>query len=106
VGHYIANAVRIRIDLEIEAPIVVDTGLPAVIRFIVLFGAQAWMSQVPHKKIDLLYEGLLNRQGSRCQRFDSAPGEVYVHFLLLVGLLRADFFLRKAATSPPVLNGP
>lgn len=67
------------------------------------------MVQVANQIVDLLDEGFLDRQRCVEQPLDGGLRKVDVHpnFLDLAALaVLRIFFLRKAATSAPSLNGP
>ena len=61
-GLQLSDAVAVAVDLEVEAPVLIDARLPSIFAFVVLLGVQSWMSQIAHQETDLLDEGLLNRQ--------------------------------------------
>lgn len=67
------------------------------------------MIEVANQETDLFDKGFLDSEWSRGQRFDGALRKMDVHldFLDLAAFaVRCIFFLRKAATSAPSLNGP
>src|ERR1017187_3642934 len=107
-GLQFGDAVGVAVNLEIEAPILIDACLPAVRGFVVLLGMQPRVAQVSDQEVDLLDERPLNRQGSIGQLLDGTLREVDIHrdFLDLDGLALRSLFFIKAAISAPLLNGP
>lgn len=63
-------AVSVAFNLEVEAPVLIDARLPAVVGFVKLLGVETGVPQVANQKVEMLDEGLLHRQGGRGQRFD------------------------------------
>jgi hypothetical protein len=53
VGHDILNHADIVLDCEIKAPIVIHSGLPNILGFIVFLGVQRWMLKIACKKANL-----------------------------------------------------
>ena len=80
----VEDAVGVAFNLEIEAPILVDARLPAVVGFVKLLGVETGVTQVANQKVELLDEGLLHRRRGRGQRFDGALGELDIHQIGLV----------------------
>lgn len=71
----LSDSVCILIDPEIEAPVFVDARLPAVLRFVILFGVQGAVPQIAGEKVDLLDEAFWTASGAaasaptaRCER--------------------------------------
>src|SRR5437016_4172524 len=108
VGHQLGDAVSALHNREVESPVLVDAGLPAVADFVKLLGMQGRIVKVSSQKVKLFDKGLLHCHGSVRQLLDGALRELYGHpvFFNLAGAPLAFHFLRKAATSAPLLNGP
>jgi hypothetical protein len=108
-GDELEDAVGVVNDYEIKTPILVDPGLPSILRFIVFLGAKRWVMEVLLKESDLFEESLANCRGSV---FESLG-----HCIAVLDRRRArlDFLstvrafsslLRGAIISPAVLKGP
>ena len=48
----------VTLDSKIEAPVVVDAGLPAIFRLVEFLGVQRRMQEVPREEVALLDESL------------------------------------------------
>ena len=107
-GLQLGDAVGVAVGPEVEAPILIDAGLPAVRGFVVLLGVEPRVAQVADQEVDLLEERFLNRQGSIGQLLNGTLREVDVprDLLDLDGLAPRRLFFMKAAISEPFRNGP
>jgi len=108
-GNNLGDAVGVAVDGEVKAPIVIDAGLPSAFSLVKLLSVERGVVQVANQIVDLLDEGFLDRQRCVEQPLDGGLRKVDVHpnFLDLAALaVLRIFFLRKAATSAPSLNGP
>src|SRR5450631_4482509 len=107
-GSQLGDEVGVPVDPEVEAPVLIDPCLPAVLGFVVLLGVQPRVAQVSDQEVDLLDERFLNRQGSIGQLLDGTLRKVDIHrdFLDLDGLALRSLFFIKAAISAPLLYGP
>jgi|HubBroStandDraft_1064217.scaffolds.fasta_scaffold242856_2 hypothetical protein len=61
-GNNLADAVGFALDGEVKAPILIDAGLPSALSFVKFLGAKRGVVKVADQIIDLLDEGLLDRQ--------------------------------------------
>lgn len=50
----VPNDVGVANYVEVETPILIDSSLPAIPAFVVLFGVQRWMVKIPLQKFYLL----------------------------------------------------
>jgi hypothetical protein len=55
-GLQLGDAAGVAVDPEVEAPVPIDAGLPAVLGFVVLLGVQPRVIQVADQEVDLLDE--------------------------------------------------
>lgn len=105
-ANYLGDDVGIVHNFEIEAPVLVDIGLPAVFRFILLFGAQGRMMEVAGEKPKVLVKGAKHGQKDILQRLNDPIGEDNLHEAFRL-LLRARISsCKNLMASPAVLKGP
>jgi hypothetical protein len=66
--------VRVVSNYEVEAPVLVHTGLPHIVLFVILLGMERRMEQIIHKKPQLLLKGPLHITGRVRQRLNRPYG--------------------------------
>ena len=67
-GDELEDAVGVVNDYEIKTPILVDPGLPAIVRFVVLLGVQRGMLEILNQEIYLLEKCLREPQQALAPR--------------------------------------
>lgn len=68
-GSDVHEVVNVALDEKVEAPILVDAGLPQVLALVVLPGVQGRVVQVLEQKIKLLIASFLNDLGAALKLF-------------------------------------
>src|ERR1017187_4381273 len=105
-GHHFGDNVRVADNLEIETPALVDTGLPAVLAFVILLGVQRRVLEVISEEPKLLIKSLLHGQRRIFQSLNNEIGQDDFHEAFRL-LLRAQISLCKNLTaSLALLKGP
>lgn len=70
----VADDVGVAFNVEIEAPTLIDAGLPEVLSLIVFLGVQRRMIEVLQKEPELFIECTANRRGRVLQGFNHPVG--------------------------------
>ena len=81
-GDDLLYPVRIVCDRKIEAPVFVHTGLPHIVRLVILLGVERRMQQVIHKEPQLFLKGPLPLRGASV-RESIAPADKTTLIVLL-----------------------
>ena len=96
-------------DIEVKPPAAVDSGLPKVFGFVILFRVQGRMAKILEQEPELLEKGLAHIGWGIFQSFEGTRNIVDFHRARLRCFLAARFlssFSMEEIMSSAVLKGP
>src|SRR5260370_32378196 len=105
----VADYAGVTNNVEVETPLAVHPGLPDILGFVVLLGAEGWMIKTLGEELDLFEESLTRFWWRFFQGRQRTRQVVDLHrerlaFLAAALFLSSDFM--EAIISSAVLNGP
>ena len=79
IGNNVADNVSVARNVEIEAPVLIDAGLPQVLSFTIFLGVQRRVIEVVQQEPELFIECAADGRGCVLQGFNRPVGQYYFH---------------------------